>query len=178
MKTKPHQLNITIAAAGVALFLSGCSMNAMNLALHVADSYQYATGEPAVLASSEDDVALKKFIPKTEMAGIYVYRNEAPGNAIPLLIDGKAIGTIYPKSFVYYEVVPGKHVVAINSPGAHDKIEMETEPSKNYFVWQQAEWITPILIVKCSLHRVTEEDGRKGVLETHLAKKSGNQDVD
>jgi len=166
------------AVCMATLLLSGCFMTAMSVANSTAGRLETVTGATSELASNEEDLALRNFATKADKAGIYVYRNEEPGKARPLLIDGKTIGTTYPKTYVFFEVSPGKHVVEMNSPGAHDKVEVEADAGKLYFIWQQAELLRPVYLVKFSLHRASDEDGRKGVLETHLAKMGTNQGVD
>ena len=73
-----------------------------------------------------------------DRAVIYLYRDEANDDATPLpvSVDGNPAGATVPSGFLFYEVAPGHH--AIESPAtSSDRIELETEAGKTYFIRQE-----------------------------------------
>lgn len=89
--------------------------------------------------SAQLDGALKSFMPKPGVAGIYVYRKDGIGGMtkMDVAVDGKSIGQLTDKTYLYVEVAPGKHVVSgqtgKNSIGG---IEINALPAKLYYVKQ------------------------------------------
>ncbi|HTJ96350.1 MAG TPA: DUF2846 domain-containing protein, partial [Rhodocyclaceae bacterium] len=59
--------------------------------------------------SAQLDGSLKTFMPKPGVAGIYVYRNDGIGGVtkMDVAVDGKNIGQIADKTYLYAEVAPG-----------------------------------------------------------------------
>lgn len=86
------------------------------------------------------EAALKQFMPKPGLAGIYVYRKEDVGgfSAMEVHLDGRNIGRIADKTFLFAEVAPGRHVV---TGKAGDKpvpgVEFNAVPGKLYYVKQE-----------------------------------------
>jgi len=115
------------------------------------------------------DTALKTFSPpRAEKAGIYIYRNENIGAAVKmdLQIDGKHIGQTAAKTYFFVEVPAGKHTVTSISENT-DTLSIDAVAGKLYYVWQEVKM--GVLYARTRLHLATEEDGRKGVLESKLA---------
>lgn len=119
-------------------------------------------GDPA------QDSALKAFNAKPDVAGIYIYRNESIGAAVKMdvEIDGKPIGQTAANTFFYTEVKPGKHIITSKAENT-DALNIETVAGKLYYIWQEVKM--GILYARTKLHLMSEEEGKKGVLETKLA---------
>jgi uncharacterized protein YceK len=120
------------------------------------------------MGDSKQDVALKTFQVPADRAGIYVYRNESIGAAVKMdvIIDGTNIGETAAKTYFYREVAPGKHTVSSKAENT-DTVELDLKPGTLAFIWQEVKM--GILFARTKLNIVSEEDGKKGVLETNLA---------
>jgi Protein of unknown function (DUF2846) len=119
------------------------------------------------MAEKEKDTAVKTFTPKPEKAQIYVYRNEALGSALTMTVslDGKVIGRTGPKTFFWWEVEPGIHVIGSHTENVSE-LHIKTEAGKLYFVWQEVKmgWWS----ARSVLRQVDEETGKLGVMECEL----------
>jgi hypothetical protein len=111
---------------------------------------------------------LKTFTPKPGVAGVYIYRNESMGAAIRMdvEVDGKPIGQSAAKTYFYTELPPGKHTVTSKAENT-DSIEIDTIAGKLYYIWQEVKM--GFLYARTKLQLVSEEEGKKGVLESDLA---------
>mgnify|MGYP001032684962 CR=1 FL=1 len=120
------------------------------------------------MGSSTQDAALKKFMPASNQAGIYVYRNENFGAAVKMdvKVDDALLGQTVAKTFLYKEVLPGNHRIASISENT-DTVEINAEAGKLYYIWQEVKM--GVLYARTKLHLVSDEEGKKGVLETKLA---------
>lgn len=103
-----------------------------------------------------------------EKAGIYIYRNESFGSAIKLTVemDGRVIGETAAKTYLYKEVTPGKHTLVSHAENT-DTLEVDVKPGTLAYVWQEIK--LGLLSARSKLHLMSEEEGKKGVLETNLA---------
>lgn len=120
------------------------------------------------MGDAAKDAELKSFTARPGMAGLYIYRNENFGGAIRMdvEVDGKPIGQTAAKTYFYKEVAPGKHTVTSKSENT-DTLEVETVAGKLYYIWQEVKM--GLLYARTKLSLVSEEEGRKGVLESSLA---------
>lgn len=120
------------------------------------------------MGDAKQDAALKTFSAKPDKAGIYIYRNESIGAAITMdvAIDGAPIGQTGAKTFLYKEVAPGKHTVSSKAENT-DTVEISAVAGKIYYIWQEVK--IGFMMARTKLNLVTEEEGKKGVLETQLA---------
>ena len=120
-------------------------------------------GDPA------QDSAFKEFQAPQNKAGIYIYRNESIGSAVKMevAIDGVAIGRTVAKTYFYKVVTPGRHTVTSKAENI-DAIELDLKPRTLTYIWQEVKM--GILYARTKLHIMDEAKGRKGVLETDLAK--------
>jgi hypothetical protein len=114
-------------------------------------------------ASADQDNKAKTYITQEDKANIYVYRNEIIGFgiAIPMVLDGKTVGSLAIKTYLLLVVPPGEHRImcdCINEP----VLRLSTESGKNYFVLLQQKF------GGCDLLTVNEITGRKGVEECSL----------
>ena len=136
------------AAAVIALALTGCASVPMG--------------------DAEQDAALKTFVITPEKAGIYIYRNESFGSAnrLAVEIDKRVIGETAAKTYLYKEVTPGKHTIVSHAENT-DTLEVDVKPGTLVYVWQEIK--LGFLFARSKLHLMSEEEGKKGVLETNLA---------
>ncbi|EJL85581.1 Protein of unknown function (DUF2846) [Herbaspirillum sp. CF444] len=120
------------------------------------------------MGDPQKDAALKTFKAPEGNSGVYIYRNESLGTAIRMdvAIDGEAIGQTAAKTYFYKELPPGKHVITSKTENV-DTLEIETKPGVLSYVWQEVK--LGILSARSKLHLVSEDEGKKGVLETKLA---------
>lgn len=120
------------------------------------------------MGDTKKDAELKSFSAKSEVAGLYIYRNESIGAAVRMDVDvdGKPLGQTAAKTYFYTEVAPGKHTITSKSENT-DSIQVDTVAGKLYYVWQEVKM--GVLYARTKLHLVSEEEGKKGVLETQLA---------
>lgn len=120
------------------------------------------------MGDAQQDAALKSFATKPDVAGVYIYRNENFGSAIRMSIslDGQPVGRTAAKTFLYKEVAPGKHTVSSKSEN-NDTLEIDTVGGQLYYIWQEVKM--GLTYARTKLHLVSEEEGKKGVLETRLA---------
>lgn len=120
------------------------------------------------MGDAKQDAALKTFAEKPDVAGVYIYRNESMGGAVRMDVDvnGKPLGQTAAKTYFYTEVAPGKNTVTSKSENT-DTLEIDTVAGKLYYVWQEVKM--GVLYARTKLHLVSEEEGKKGVLESQLA---------
>lgn len=85
--------------------------------------------------------SLKKFVPVPGKTSLYVCRVSgfvASGVTSKVLVDGRDIGNLKPKTFVHTVVEPGEHAVQLvhdginGSSGIH---KIQTQPHEVAFVW-------------------------------------------
>lgn len=123
------------------------------------------------MAPKEQDQKLKEFTqPSADMSGIYIYRNSFVGQALKknVYIDDTLIGESANKVYFYKEVPKGTHKLSTESEFSNNDIELKTDGGKNYFVEQFIKM--GAFVGGAALKVVSEEEGKKGVLSTNLAK--------
>lgn len=115
------------------------------------------------------DMALKKFQAPQSQAGIYIYRNESFGAAVTMdvEIDGKQIGSTAANTYLYKIVKPGKHTITSKAEN-DDTIEVNVKAGTLSYIWQEVKM--GFLFARTKLNLVNDTTGKKGVLETSLAK--------
>ena len=120
------------------------------------------------MGDTKMDQAAKTFQVPSDKAGIYVYRNESMGAAVKMdvIIDGQNIGESAAKTYFYKEVAPGKHTVTSKAENT-DTVEVDLKPGSMAFIWQEVKM--GIMFARTKLHLVSEQEGKKGVMETQLA---------
>lgn len=120
------------------------------------------------IGDARQDAALKTFSIPADRAGVYIYRNESFGAAIRMDVelDGKMIGQTAANTYLYKEVMPGRHTVASRAENT-DSIEIEARPGTLSYVWQEVKM--GVLYARTKLNLVPEAEGKRGVLETKLA---------
>jgi hypothetical protein len=120
------------------------------------------------MGDTKQDASLKNFSSVPDKAGLYVYRNELFGGAVKMDVelDGKPMGITVAKTFLFKELSSGKHTITSKAENS-DTIELNAQPGKLYFIWQEAKM--GFLYARTQLHLVDEATGQKGVNETKLA---------
>lgn len=120
------------------------------------------------MGNSTQDELLKRFNPKSDVAGIYIYRNESIGFPfhMDVEVDGNPLGQTAAHTYFYTEVPPGTHTVTSKAENS-DTIQFNTVAGKLYYIWQEVKM--GVLTPRTKLHLVSEEEGKKGVLDCKLA---------
>ena len=122
------------------------------------------------MASNAKDTAKKAFnAPPSNKAGLYVYRNSNFGGALKknVYLDGKFIGESAPMTYFYRDILPGMHKVSTESEFSNNDLNLNAQGGKNYFIRQYIKM--GLFVGGANLELKTEEQGKKGVLETKLA---------
>lgn len=117
------------------------------------------------------EAALKRFMPKPGVAGVYVYRKEDVSgfSAMEVHVDGRSIGRIANKTFLFIELAPGRHVVSGKVgekpvPG----VEFDTVPGKLYYV-KQTSRLGGLLASGSALVRVDDIEAQHAIRKITLA---------
>lgn len=114
------------------------------------------------MASVEEDRGAKTFAVPEDKSGIYVYRSEIIGGAVPLTVtlDGRVVGQTAARTYFVVVVDPGTH--ELGSIGENtSSLTLTTEAGKAYFVWQAIRM--GLWMARSELQQVDEEAGRKAV---------------
>lgn len=121
------------------------------------------------MGDPSQDVALKTFEAPQNNAGVYIYRNESIGGVVKMEveIDNVPIGETAAKTYLYKVVAPGKHTVTSKAENT-DSVEIDVKSGTLTYIWQEVKM--GLLYARTKLHLVDESEGKKGVLETDLAK--------
>ena len=123
------------------------------------------------MASASQDAALKAFSPPPEnKAGVYIYRNSFVGQALKkdIYLDGKRLGESANKTYFYEQVDPGTHTVSTESEFSDNALSVTVQAGINYFIRQYIKM--GVFVGGANLEVVTEEEGKKGVMNSKLAK--------
>ena len=120
------------------------------------------------MGDAKQDAALKTFTLPTDKAGIYIYRNESMGGAVKMdvAVDGQPLGQTLKKTYLYKEVMPGKHSITSVAENT-DTLEIDAKPGTLSYVWQEVKM--GVLYARTKLSLMSADEGKKGVLETELA---------
>jgi hypothetical protein len=121
------------------------------------------------MASTHEDLQAKRFAVRPHKASIYVYRDQSFGFAFPMTLElaGHAKARTVGQTYVLWEVDPGAYELTSYAEDT-STLRLHTEPGKAYYVWQEVK--VGLWKARTALHRVDEEQGRKGVLECRLGK--------
>jgi len=121
-------------------------------------------------APPQEDAARKQFpLPPADLAGLYIYRNSNFGAALKkrVYVNDEFLGETAPMTYFYQEVAPGNVKLATSSEFGNNDLIVEAEAGKNYFVKQYIK--LGVFVGGANLELVSEEEGKKGVLECSLA---------
>lgn len=123
------------------------------------------------MGPAAQDAALKTFAaPENGKAGVYIYRNSFVGQALKknLYLDGQFLGESANKTYFYRQVEPGEHTVSTESEFSDNAFKFIAESGKNHFIRQYIKM--GVFVGGANVELVTEEEGKKGVLASGLAK--------
>ena len=141
---------ITVAAVLASMHLAGCASVPM--------------------APADTDKAKKEFTQPTEgKAGVYIYRNSSFGSALKktVTIDGLQVGETAPNTYLYRELAPGKHELSTESEFSDNTLTLDVQPGTHYFVQQYIK--LGVFVGGAGLRTVSEDEGKKGVMECKMA---------
>ena len=130
------------------------------------------------MASLEDDKARKEFSnPSQDVAGLYIYRNSTFGGALKktVYIDGEIIGESAPMTYFYRQIQPGRHVLSTESEFSDNFFALDAKGGENYYVHQYMK--LGVFVGGANLKLVSQEEGKKGVLECKLANSLNNDSL-
>jgi len=122
------------------------------------------------MAPLEEDKARKEFSnPSQDVAGLYIYRNSIVGGALKktLYIDGEIIGESAPMTYFYLDIQPGRRVLSTESEFSDNFFALDAKGGKNYYVHHYIK--LGLFVGGANLKLVSQEEGKKGVLESKLA---------
>jgi len=125
------------------------------------------------LAPKEQDIAAKKFTkPTGDRAGFYVYRNTFIGQALKktISLDDVVIGETANKVYFYKIIAPGSRKLSTESEFSDNAITFQADKGNNYFAEQYIKM--GVFVGGANVKMVSEEEGKKGVLECQLAEGS------
>lgn len=120
------------------------------------------------MGDAKQDAALKTFAIPKDKAGVYIYRNESMGAAVKMNVElnGQSIGQTAANTYLYKEVVPGKHT--FTSKAENDSsVEVDAKPGTLLYIWQEVKM--GLIGARSKLQLVDQDQGQKGVRETKLA---------
>ena len=123
------------------------------------------------MAPASQDAELKTFAPPPAgKAGVYMYRNSFVGQALKkdIYMDGKRLGESANKTYFYNQVDPGEHTVSTESEFSDNDFKFTVQSGMNYFIRQYIKM--GVFVGGANVELVSEEEGRKGVLASGLAK--------
>ena len=125
------------------------------------------------MASDEVDQRAKEFSPPAEgMAGLYIYRNSYFGAALrkSVYVDDELIGRTAPMTYFYKEVEAGERKVSTQSEFGNNELIINTEAGQHYFIQQYIK--LGVLVGGANIKLMSEEEGKKGVMECKLVDQS------
>jgi hypothetical protein len=126
----------------------------------------------------DKDAALKAFTIHPLRSGVFVYRDESKtGSSLTTVqIDNLPFGFCAPGTYLYAQVPIGKHTLSAVADGSVDAIDIQAEPGRQIFVWQEVKpgWSFSgargaLTSTTIKLHVVDEAEGRRRVRAASLA---------
>jgi Protein of unknown function (DUF2846) len=140
-----------IAAVVLGAALSGCSL--------------------VPLADDKRDAELKTFPVVPDAASLYVYRNDPAGALVrvDVKLNGTPIGKTATLTYLHRTLAPGKHKIESVSEN-NETLEVEAKAGALIFVRQELTLGLIPMFPGTKLQLMSEEDGKKGVLESKLVR--------
>ena len=116
------------------------------------------------MASMEADTSAKQFQPRKGHSNIYLYRSETLGAAVAMTVslNGKVMGKTGAQTYFLWKVPPGTYEIASHTENTA-RITVNAQEGRNHYVWQEVKM--GLWQPRSQLHQVSEEEGRKAVLE-------------
>ena len=121
--------------------------------------------------SQEADSKAKEFLkPKAGYAGLYIARAGPRGqtSVLELLINGLIVAKTSPRTFVKFELSPGRYYISARGENI-DQIEVDLKEGLNQFIYQEVTigWND----FRTTLVLLPESEGREAVLKSELGLK-------
>jgi len=135
------------------------------------------------LGNPQEDATLKKFAIEPDRSGVFIYSNERfpSGLTTDIHLDGTPVGQISEMTYLYTPVAAGKHTITSKADNT-DTLVVEITTGSLVYVRQQIETVEQEVEVgvfshRVRLHLMSEEEGKKGVLDCKLAMSTLNTQV-
>lgn len=144
---KVNRSILALGAVAVALTLGGCA------------SVNYAP--------DAQDAKAKQFTTEAGKGGLYIYRNESFGGAVPMgvTVNGRSLGQTGAKSYFKLDLLPGRYTVESQAENVMT-LPVEVEAGKLSYVWQEVKM--GVWMARSLLQQVDEAKGKAGVGESKL----------
>lgn len=148
----------TVSDSGVAPAQNANSAQAPSKEQAAAPVKVESAAAAPVSAVAQDSL----FVPKDDVAIVYIFRNQSIGMAIGMNVelDGQNIGKTGAKRYIRAEVQPGAHILTCTTE-SKSVLPFNAEAGKIYYVWQQVKM--GVLVARNDLQLVNEATGQKGV---------------
>ncbi len=119
------------------------------------------------VAEPELSAQAKQMTPPSDKALIYLYRNEAFGGGISMKvkIDGREMGVTGPRSFMLFQVAPGRHLFVSESENTSE-LELDAKAGETYYIWQEVKM--GFLYARTKMQLMDKAEGKAGVAECDL----------
>ena len=120
-------------------------------------------------ASKEEDQIAKQFIsPTNGTSNLYIYRNEYFGGGIDMdvYIDEQKVAITGPKTYIFQNLNAGEHKIESEAFEGKSILNIDMQPNKTHYIWQEVKM--GVFGARNKLQEVSEEEGKKGVLESSL----------
>jgi len=120
------------------------------------------------IGDQTQDSAAKEFKVPSEKAGVYVFRNQTFGGGIKMdvLVDGFLVGETAAKTYLYFELPPGKHTIMSRAENT-DSLTIDFIAGTLSYIRQEVR--AGVYSARSKLILVDEAEGRNGVRESVLA---------
>lgn len=120
-------------------------------------------------ADKAADLQAKQFIkPTNGTSNLYIYRNELFGGAINMdvYVDNQRITTTGPKTYIVKNLPAGEHKIEGKGFEGTSILKLNMLPNTIHYVWQEVKM--GFIGARNRLHEVSEQQGKKGVMESKL----------
>ena len=120
------------------------------------------------MAKPDSDLQAKKFNAVPGKSSLYIYRDEIIGSAIKIKItlNDKIVGETAPKTYFNIITDPGQQKFTCTGETTRNFV-FDTKPDQLYFIRQEMKM--GILVARCSLYTVPEQQGKMAVNACHMA---------
>ncbi|RPE86070.1 uncharacterized protein DUF2846 [Vespertiliibacter pulmonis] len=124
-------------------------------------------------APRQQDYVAKMFnVPSDGTSNLYIYRNEILGGDVgmDIYIDEKRIARTGPQTYILVNLPAGKHRIEGFAGRKPSVLTVNLLPNSLKFIWQEVK--IDLLFAENKLQEVSDDIGKKGVLESQLLESS------
>ena len=127
------------------------------------------------MADDKSDAELKTFPIAPDAASLYIYRNDPAGALVrvDVKLNGVTLGKTATLTYLHRRIAPGKHKIESVSEN-NETLEVEARPGALIFVRQELTLGLVPMFPGTKLQIMSEDDGKKGVLESRLVRSPAN----